>query len=229
MIQLLSLFCYGLVLLFGIAVSVCFQAPQKSGRIFFPPAAFSLALFLQIVCWQFFGLEQTKELYPLIVHLPLVIFLHTILKRSWLVSLSSVFAAIYVARFPNGSGSTGEILFHTQLAYYVSYMPAMALCFYLLYKYVAAPVSRIMTQSKGNPACCSALCRSCITWLIMFPPSTPTGCTAVPGWRYSLFLRSFHVLLCVCSHLLRRSAKGKSHTTGTGFDGGTAERGKDGI
>ena len=83
MIQLLGLFCYGLVLLFGIAVSVCFSgAPKKRKNLLSTGGFFLLALFLQIVCWQFFGLEQTKELYPLIVHLPLVIFLHTILKRS---------------------------------------------------------------------------------------------------------------------------------------------------
>ena len=151
MIQLLSLFCYGLVLLFGIAVSVCFSgAPKKRKNLLSTGGFFLLALFLQIVCWQFFGLEQTKELYPLIVHLPLVIFLHTILKRSWLVSLSSVFAAYLCCQIPKWFGSTGEILFHTQLAYYLSYMPAMALCFYLLYKYVAAPVSRIMTQSRKS-------------------------------------------------------------------------------
>lgn len=112
MIQLLSLFCYGLVLLFGIAVSVCFSgAPKKRKNLLSTGGFFLLALFLQIVCWQFFGLEQTKELYPLIVHLPLVIFLHTILKRSWLVSLSSVLPPIYVARFPNGSAQPARYSF----------------------------------------------------------------------------------------------------------------------
>lgn len=151
MVPFLGLFCYGLVLLFGIAVSVCFSGVERSKKNIAITGAFYLfALLIQIVCWQMSGLEQTKALYPLIVHLPLVIFLIVFLKRSCLVSLSSVFAAYLCCQIPKWFASTGETIFQTQLAYHLSYIPAMALCYFCLRKYVAAPVSRVMAQSKKS-------------------------------------------------------------------------------
>ena len=82
MAQLLGILGYGLVLLFGVAVSVRFSGvPQNKKNIIRVGCFFLFGLFLQIVSWQLWGMEQTKALYPFIVHLPLVIFLSAILKR----------------------------------------------------------------------------------------------------------------------------------------------------
>lgn len=151
MIQLLDLICYGLVLLFGIAVSVCFLGIEYSKKNMVSIGCFFLlTLYLQICSWLFLGIEQTKQLYPLIVHLMLVLFLRIILKRSWLASLSSVFAAYLCCQIPKWFGSIDEMIFQTQFGYYLSYIPAMALCYFFLRKYVAVPVSRIIAQSKKS-------------------------------------------------------------------------------
>ncbi len=149
MIQVLGLLCYGLVSLFGIVVSVCFaDIKWNKKNILCICCFFLLALVLQIASWQLVGLDRTKEVYPLIVHLPLVVFLSTIMKRSWLVSLSSVFAAYLCCQIPKWISAMGALIFQTQLSYYFCYIPAILLCYFYLQKYAATPVNRIMTQSR---------------------------------------------------------------------------------
>lgn len=151
MIRVLDLLCYGLVLLFGIAVSVCFSGSLENRKdIILTGRFFFLELFLQIISLQLFGLEHTKELYPFIAHLPLVIFLTVFLKRTWLVSLYSVSAAYLCCQIPKWIGDVSMIIFETQLAYYLSYIPAISFWFFLLWKYVAAPVRHIITLSKKS-------------------------------------------------------------------------------
>ena len=95
--QQLEILCYGLILLFGIAVSVRFSGAEQSRKnILGTIGIFVFTLFAQIICRQLVGLENTKELYPLIVHLPLIIFLVVFLKRTWLVAVSSVFFRLFV-------------------------------------------------------------------------------------------------------------------------------------
>lgn len=151
MIQLLDLLCYGLVLLFGIAVSVSFSGvgPSRKNMVG-TGGVFLLTLSLQIIALRLAGMERTKELYPLIVHLPLVLFLVFYNKRPWLVSLSSVFSAYLCCQIPKWFGLTAEILFRTPLAYCLSYIPAILLCLSFLCRQMAAPVNRIITQSKKS-------------------------------------------------------------------------------
>lgn len=151
MVLILKLLCYGLVLLFGIAVSICFSAIQENKKnVLLAACLFLLLLFLQILSWQLFGLNRTKKLYPLIVHLPLVIFLTVVLKSSWLVSISSVFSAYLCCQIPKWIGAMAAVLFPAQISYYLCYMPAMVLCYVCLRKYVSTPANRIMTQSRTS-------------------------------------------------------------------------------
>ena len=151
MAQLLGILGYGLVLLFGVAVSVRFSGvPQNKKNIIRVGCFFLFGLFLQIVSWQLWGMEQTKALYPFIVHLPLVIFLSAILKRPWLISVSSVLAAYLCCQIPKWTGAMSALIFRTQISYYISYILAMALSYFCLRKYVAVPTNRIMMQSKKS-------------------------------------------------------------------------------
>lgn len=147
----LELFCYGLILLFGIAVSVRFSgAEQRSRNLLGSIGIFFLTLFAQIVCRQLVGLEHTKELYPFIVHLPLILFLVVFLKRSWLTAMSSVFSAYLCCQIPKWFGSTAEMIFGSKSIFFIVYIPVMILTYFLLRKYVAVPAGRIMNQSKKS-------------------------------------------------------------------------------
>ena len=149
--QILTMFSYGLILLFGTAVSFRFSGAESNRKnLIGTICIFILTLFLQIMCRQLFGLERTKELYPLIVHLPLIVFLVVFLKRSWLVSLSSVFSAYLCCQIPKWFATTSEMIFRFEHTFFVVYIPTMAIVYFFLHRIVAAPVSRIMNQSKKS-------------------------------------------------------------------------------
>lgn len=151
MILKLSLLGFGLIFLYGIGVAVCFAGVAPSRRNVVATACFFLfALLLQIVCWRLFGLERTRELYPLIVHLPLITFLTAVLKRPLTVSLSSVFAAYLCCQIPRWIGAVGALFLQTQISYYLVYIPAIALCYFGLRRYVATPVRQVMIQSQKS-------------------------------------------------------------------------------
>ena len=150
--RMLEMLCYGLILLFGIAVSVSFCGVERNRKnCLITGCFFLLTLCLQIISRNLFGLEHTKELYPLIVHLPLVVVLVVFMKCSRLSAVSGVFAAYLCCQIPKWFGYVGEMLLpFLPHAYFIFYMPAMGLSFFFLWKYVSAPVSKIMEQSKRS-------------------------------------------------------------------------------
>ena len=126
------------------------QKEQSRKNILGTIGIFVFTLFAQIICHQLVGLENTKELYPLIVHLPLIIFLVVFLKRTWLVAVSSVFSAYLCRQIPKWFASTGEVIFQTRSVFFIIYIPTMVLTFFFLKKYVATPAGRMMNQSKKS-------------------------------------------------------------------------------
>ncbi|MEG2136951.1 MAG: ATP-binding protein, partial [Clostridia bacterium] len=80
--RLLSTVNYGLVLLFGVFLSVLFSGGCKGRKERLYILLFSLfTLCAQTACSYAFGLSATTKLYPLITHLPLVLFLVLALKK----------------------------------------------------------------------------------------------------------------------------------------------------
>lgn len=82
LLSALGVFNYGLVLIYGLILSVaiaggCRTARQK--RIFIALAP--LFLLIQTPCWLILGVTTVKQLYPLIVHLPLTLALICVLKN----------------------------------------------------------------------------------------------------------------------------------------------------
>lgn len=146
--QALELLAYASILIFGVAVSAIFSGFERSPKNILIICCFSAAtLFCQGISWQFLGLELTKALYPFIVHLPLVIILKFAFKKTWLVSLSSVFSAYLCCQSPKWLSSIIDIMFKSKDILLLIYIPIIAICFLVLYKYIATPVSRVMAQS----------------------------------------------------------------------------------
>ncbi|MEG0615841.1 MAG: ATP-binding protein, partial [Oscillospiraceae bacterium] len=105
MIRLLSIFNYGLVLLFGVYLSVLFSGGNRNRRERFYVILFSVfTLCLQTACSFYFGLTFTTKIYPLITHLPLILFLIFILKRPIGISISSVLTAYFCCQLPRWVG-----------------------------------------------------------------------------------------------------------------------------
>ncbi len=148
MSHILGLICYGLILLYGIVMSLCFcdvawnrKSAITAGCFFF------FALLLQSTCWWLLGIETTKRLYPFIIHLPLTIFLAKGCKCSWLVSLSSVFSGYLCCQIPRWMGTVGAYIVPIAGSYYFWYIVTMALSFWWLVRFVTVPVNHLITQS----------------------------------------------------------------------------------
>ncbi len=92
---------YGLVLIYGLFLSAHISGGSVSHRqnqllLLLCP----LFLIIQTPCWLILGESTTKQLYPLIVHLPLVLILIFALKKPIGVALVSVCTAYLCCQLP---------------------------------------------------------------------------------------------------------------------------------
>ena len=116
----LGAFNYALVLIYGLFLSAAIAGGWEDRRqkrliIVLCP----LFLLIQTPCWLIFGESATKQLYPLIVHLPLVLILSFALKKPVGITLVSVCTAYLCCQLPRwvnlmvtavtGSSLAGEI------------------------------------------------------------------------------------------------------------------------
>lgn len=175
----LGLVSYGLILLFGVGLTAAFSlGPQEARRNLRPLIIFStFAIAVQIVSWRLVGLERTRQLYPLIVHLPLVLFMVARFKRRWIQAVTGVFSAYLCLQIPRWIAMVVQAVVQTRSAYYIAYYPAIFLAYYVLWRYVADPVWHLTDQST----------RSCL-----FLGSVPFfyylfdySATVYTGWLYT--------------------------------------------
>lgn len=120
LLSALTLLNYGLVLIFGLFLSTFIAGgwdnKQQKRLIFILCPLFLAAQVLSLLLWD---LEFTQKLYPLIVHMPLVLILIFALKKRPTVSLISVCTAYLCCQIPrwinlsvaavSGSALAGEI------------------------------------------------------------------------------------------------------------------------
>jgi hypothetical protein len=137
-----------MALIFGTAVSLLFAGVQKTraGKIT-TSIFYTLILFIQILSWWMFGLQTTRQLYPFITHLPLILFLTLYFKRPWMLSISSVLTAYLCCQIPSWMASFVGAVLSSQLADHISYFIAICVVYYFLKRYVADSVRKIMEQS----------------------------------------------------------------------------------
>ena len=137
LLSALGVFNYGLVLIYGLILSVaiaggCRTARQK--RIFFALAP--LFLLIQTPCWLMLGVATVKQLYPLIVHLPLTLALICVLKKrvgEAIVCTCTAYLCCQLPRWVNiavtavsGSALAGEICYTLSI---VPFLFALLRCF----------------------------------------------------------------------------------------------------
>jgi len=76
---------FGFSLLFGVALSVCYAGIELTRKSKLAVGcSYVIFLLVQFSCWWLFGIDLTSKLYPMITHLPLIIFLSTYFKCPWL-------------------------------------------------------------------------------------------------------------------------------------------------
>jgi hypothetical protein len=137
-----------MAMIFGTAVSLLFAGVQKSraGKIM-TAIFYTLILLIQILSWWMFGLETTKQLYPFITHLPLIVVLSLYFKRPWTFSISSVLTAYLCCQIPSWMASFMGAVVRSHLADHISYFIAICVVYFFLKRYVADSIKSIMEQS----------------------------------------------------------------------------------
>lgn len=142
---------YGLILLFGIFVSILLTGGIKNKKDY--PDTFFFCVFMlviQAVCSGVFGVDFTKKLYPLITHLPLIIFLVQVLKRELGMSIVAVLIAYFCCQLPFWIGILAQAVFNNSYIYQYIYSLMTLVFFYLIHHFFAKYAYQAMTYSKKS-------------------------------------------------------------------------------
>ena len=144
-VTVIGLLRFGVSLIFGITVSVLFAGIEltKKNRLV-TGLLCVIFLFVQTASWWLLGLDLTSKLYPLIIHLPLIVIFSLYYKRPWLISAVSVLSGYLCCQAPRWFGFIAGAALDSRLADHVFYVGAIFLFYYFLKKYVSASVRHLM-------------------------------------------------------------------------------------
>jgi two-component system sensor histidine kinase AgrC len=150
-VTVIGLLRFGVSLVFGITVSVLFAGiePTKKNR-FTTGLLCVIFLFVQTVSWWLLGLDLTSKLYPLIIHLPLIVIFSLYYKRPWLISAVSVISGYLCCQAPRWFGFIAGAALGSRLADHIFYIAFVFLAYYFLKRYVAGSVRQLMEKSTKS-------------------------------------------------------------------------------
>ncbi|MDR0444575.1 MAG: hypothetical protein LBH44_14345, partial [Treponema sp.] len=108
----IALLRYLIMWLFGAALTVSFAGMARTRKNMLHFGCFNIVIFvLQIFCGLIWGVSMTLKLYPLIFHVPIVVFTALYLKRSWLISITSFLITFLCYQVPRWIGSFTDEVF----------------------------------------------------------------------------------------------------------------------
>lgn len=142
---------YGLVTVYGFLLSVAFSGGCKDGRQR-NMSAFLLGFFLivQLPFRYFMGEDFTRKIYPLLVHLPLMLILMIAQKKSLGMALVSVCTAYSCCQFPHWISVAVLDITHIRLAANLSYTVSIVPIFLLLYHFFSKFAYTAMSYSRRS-------------------------------------------------------------------------------
>ena len=146
-----GVFNYGLVLIYGLFLSVGIAGGwETAGQRNIILAACPFFLMVQTPCWLLLGVEVTKQLYPFIVHLPLLLLIVLVLKKPVRVALISVCTAYLCCQFPRIGNIAVTAVTGSALAGEVVYTALIIPVFLLLWCYFVPAANSIITDSSRS-------------------------------------------------------------------------------
>lgn len=150
-VTVIGLLRFGVSLVFGITVSVLFAGikPTKKNRLT-TGLLCVIFLFVQTASWWLLGLDLTSKLYPLIIHLPLIVIFSLYYKRPWLISAVSVLSGYLCCQAPRWFGFLAGAALDSRLADHIFYIASVFLAYYFLKRYVAGSVRQLMEKSTKS-------------------------------------------------------------------------------
>lgn len=139
---------YFIALLFGAAVAVSFAGMERTRKNYLALGCLAVILFmLQIASLQLWGMEITVKIYPLLSHLPVVVFIVVYLKRSWLISLTSMLVSFLCCQPLRWIGTVAGEAFDSVSMNHFGYIAGAFLMYYFLQKYAVKSVRHLMERS----------------------------------------------------------------------------------
>ena len=139
---------YFIALLFGATVAVSFAGMAHTRKNYLALGYFTAVLFiLQIICLRIWGMSVTVKMYPLLSHLPVIVFIALYLKRSWLISLTSMFVSFLCCQPPRWIGTVTGVAFDSASMNHIGYITTAFLMYYFLQKYVVDSARHLMERS----------------------------------------------------------------------------------
>ena len=151
LVDILSGINFALVFFFGVALSVSFAGGCKSRRdraVLFALCPVFLAL--QTASWLLLGMDAAKQLYPLYIHLPLLLGLTFGLKKPVGIALVSICAAYLCCQLPRCGGIVVAAATGSALTGEAAYTVIIAPIFLLLWRYFAPSARDTMAESPKS-------------------------------------------------------------------------------
>lgn len=148
---------YCVALLFGMAVAANFAGMVSTRKNYLILVCYTIFVFIiQVLCLFRYGMDLTWKLYPLLAHIPIAGFIAFYLRRSWLISLVSMFTAFLCCQPPRWIGSVaadifvrvagGDVLGRATINH-LGYIVSAVLIYYILQKYVTKSVQHLIQRS----------------------------------------------------------------------------------
>lgn len=145
-IEILAFLHHGTTLLFGIYISALFLGIRMTRKNI--TALFGFACIVGIVYTLTFvmsGENVAKQIYPLIIHLPLILFLHFFYKYKTMLCIFSVFTAYLCCQISNWIGIAAVNLFHFDWVYYVTRI-IVTIAVFILLRFVLDSMTQLMQK-----------------------------------------------------------------------------------
>ncbi len=151
-LTLFKLYNYGLVLLFGLLLSIKISGEHKTlrQRPFVVFLIFLALCLLQTAAYCVLGEDTTWKLYPLIIHFPLVLILIFVWKRTISVTCISIATAYLCCQLPRWGNQVVLAWTESALAAEVCYSLFLFISYVLLRRYFCDAAYETMTYSTQS-------------------------------------------------------------------------------
>lgn len=149
LLQILTYTHHITTMLFGILLSAFFlgvRADKQNVGILCSMGVFSALLYLP--CLVFLGSTYADPIYPLLVHIPLLLLLIFYYHFRFLPSLISVLTAYICCQFSNWGGILALSITHSDVLYYGVRIVITILAFLFLYRHVCQTTTLLFTKSN---------------------------------------------------------------------------------
>ena len=142
---------YWAALLFGMMTATSFVGMTFTRKNRLVLGCYTVVVFaIQVLCLFQLGMDVTWKIYPLLTHFPIAAFIALYLKRSWLISVTSVFSMFLCCQPPRWIGSVLGDTFSSATMNHLGYIISVVLMYYILKKYVSKSVQHLMERSSKS-------------------------------------------------------------------------------